>query len=292
LTGGIQNWNPQSDTAYGIVDVASKANAISFTNIQQFTAARAKVTSYPDVTGNPAAITSISGSCSPTFYGNTVSVPTQTEITDPGVGETIASSAIVGIGPFGLLVENDGQTSNLVSNATYAGYEPFLGSGTGAMGLPQPSAQVDTTGLMGAQYLGTIYGGGSNTSNWTSLVASFGFPSAPTSCPSGSFLTPILGGDFPGNDPTQSPAGTGSGYGNCDLVVDLGKQDATNNGLFPNATVYLGSTFAGNTTKANYSFPAVAVAGQLNGKYAVFVIGVDTTGTPSQAWGIYLFQSN
>jgi hypothetical protein len=160
------------------------------------------------------------------------------------------------------------------------------------MGLPQPSAQVDTTGLMGAQYLGTIYGGGSNTSNWTSLVASFGFPSAPTSCPSGSFLTPILGGDFPGNDPTQSPAGTGSGYGNCDLVVDLGKQDATNNGLFPNATVYLGSTFAGNTTKANYSFPAVAVAGQLNGKYAVFVIGVDTTGTPSQAWGIYLFQSN
>lgn len=292
LTGGIQNWSPQSDTAYGIVDVASKANAISFTNIQQFTSAGTKVASYPDLTGNPTAITSISGACSPTFYGNTVSVPTQTEITDPGVGEIIASSAIVGIGPSGLLLENDGQSSNLVSNATYAGYEPFLGSGTGALGLPQPSGQVDTGALMGAQYLGTIYGGGSDAGNWTSVVASFGFPSAPSDCPSGSFQSPIFGGDYPGNDPTQSPQGTSSGYGNCDVVIDLGKQDATNNGLFPNATIYLGSTFAGNTSKSNYRFPATAVAGQLSGKYAVFVIGVDTTGTPNQAWGIYLFQSN
>jgi hypothetical protein len=160
------------------------------------------------------------------------------------------------------------------------------------MGVPQPSAQVDTGALSGAQYLGTIYGAGSNTSNWTSLVASFGFPGAPSGCPSGSFQTPIFGGDFPGDDPTQSPQGASGGFGNCDVVIDLGSQDATNNGLFPNATIYLGSTFAGNSTKTNFAFPAVAVAGQLNGKYAVFVIGVDTTGTPSQAWGIYLFQSN
>jgi hypothetical protein len=32
----------------------------------------------------------------------------------------------------------------------------------------------------------------------------------------------------------------------------------------------------------------VAIAGQLNGKYAIFVLGVDST----QPWAIYLMQSN
>jgi len=292
FTGGIQNWDPTIDTAYGIVDVSGKGSTVNFSNIQQFTAAGAKVTSYPDVSGNPSAVSSIAGACSPTFYGNTVSVPTETMITDPGVGETISSGAVVGVGPSGLLVESDGQTLSLVSNAKFSGYEPFLGSGTGAVGLPQPSSSVDVGALSAAQYLGTIYGGGSSTSNWTSLLASFGFSGPPSGCPSGSFQAPVLGGDFPGNDPTQSPQGASSGYGNCNVVIDLGKQDAANNGLFPNATIYLGSGFAGNGTKSSYSFPATAIAGQLGNKYAIFAIGVDSTGTPNQAWGIYLFQSN
>ena len=41
-------------------------------------------------------------------------------------------------------------------------------------------------------------------------------------------------------------------------------------------------------TKATYSFPAMAVAGQLNGKFAIFVLGVDAR----QPWAIYLLQSN
>jgi hypothetical protein len=56
--------------------------------------------------------------------------------------------------------------------------------------------------------------------------------------------------------------------------------------------VYVGSGFGTNTTGKTYSFPAVAIAGQLNGKYAIFLIGVDSTGSPHQAWGIYLLQSN
>jgi hypothetical protein len=251
-----------------------------------------QVTSYPDIAGNPSAITSIEGACSSTFYGNTTSVPGQVTINNPGVGETIENPAIVGIGSSGLLLENDGQTSNLVSNAQFSGYQPFLGSGTGALGLPEPSADVNVSDLQGAQFLGSIYGGGSTRSNWTSLLASFGFPSAPSGCPSGTFQAPLIGGDFPSNDPTQSPNNTATGFGSCDVVIDLGKQDSANNGLFPNATIYLGTAFAGNTMGTTYSFPATAIAGQLNGKYAVFVIGMDTTGTPNQAWGVYLFQSN
>ena len=77
-----------------------------------------------------------------------------------------------------------------------------------------------------------------------------------------------------------------------DIGIDLGQQSSSQAGLFPNATIYLSQEFTGNTTAGTYSFPATAIAGQLNGKYAVFVIGVDTTGTPNQAWGVYLFQSN
>lgn len=290
--GGIQNWDVQDDTAYGQVTVSTSGSTVTFNKIQQFTSAGAQVSDYPDIPGDPAAVTSVAGSCSQTFYGNTVSVPGDVAVTLPGPGETITSSAIVGVGPTGLLVENNGQTENSVSNASFTGYQPFLGSGTGALGLPQPSSAVDTKALSGAQYVGVIYGGGSGNKDWTSRIASFGFPSAPTGCPSGSLQLPIFGGDFPNNDPTQSPANTPTGFGNCDIGIDLGQQSSSQAGLFPNATIYLSQEFTGNTTAGTYSFPATAIAGQLNGKYAVFVIGVDTTGTPNQAWGVYLFQSN
>jgi hypothetical protein len=63
--------------------------------------------------------------------------------------------------------------------------------------------------------------------------------------------------------------------------------------LYEGATVWVGASTATNTSTANaYSIPAVAIAGTLNGKYAIFLIGEDTVGSPNQAWGIYLLQSN
>ena len=52
--------------------------------------------------------------------------------------------------------------------------------------------------------------------------------------------------------------------------------------------MWLGANYAANTTKATYSFPAVVLAGQLSGKFAIFVLGVDA----KQPWAIYLLQSN
>jgi hypothetical protein len=286
--GGIANWDPQVDTAYGSVQVSTKGSTITFGSIAQYTASGKKLSSYQDLDGNPTAINSIEGACSSTFYGNTISVPANADIGTPGTGETINIPAIVGIGSSGLLLENNGETSNLVSNASASGYQPFLGSGTGAMGLPKPGSAVDPKSLGVAQLFGVIYGGGTGKSDWTSVASSFGLSSTPTTCPAGNFQSPLFGGDFPNNDPTKSS----SGHGNCNVVIDLGVQDPSNNGLFPNARVYLASGFAGNPQASAHSYPAVAIAGQLEGKYAVFVIGVDTTGTPVQAWGIYLFQSN
>ena len=94
----------------------------------------------------------------------------------------------------------------------------------------------------------------------------------------------IYGGDFTKDNPSASS----NGFGNCDLAIDLGSQDPSNNGRFPKATVWIGASYAANTTGKTYSFQAVAIAGQLNGKYAIFLLGVDSV----EPWTIYLLQSN
>jgi hypothetical protein len=130
-------------------------------------------------------------------------------------------------------------------------------------------------------------------SGWTSTATSFGFASLPSGCNNAAFGVPatdtnvLFGGDFPNNDPSTSS----NGYGNCNVAIDLGTQDSANNGLYPNATVYMqggASGFSANTTGGMNKFSAVAIAGQLNGKYALFLIGLDAT----EPWGIYLLQSN
>jgi hypothetical protein len=125
-------------------------------------------------------------------------------------------------------------------------------------------------------------------------VASFGFATLPTNCKSTATQTStmIYGGDFTNNNPSLASTQTAGGFGKCDVAIDLGTEDPNNNGLYPNAKVYVGTAFQGNGLGAKYNFPVVAIAGQLNGKYAIFLLGADTKGSPNQAWGIYLLQSN
>jgi hypothetical protein len=179
-----------------------------------------------------------------------------------------------------------------------AKYDNILGAGTGAVGLPKPSSAVDTTSLIAAQYLGFTFGagvsplGGVGSSGWSSHLSSFGFPATLQSncsafaAQTGKLVNGIYGGDFAQTNGQDDPSSSSGGFGNCDVAVDLGTQD--NNGLFTKATVWLGAKYAGNTTGQTYSFPAVAIAGQLNGKNAIFVLGVDAM----QPWAIYLLQSN
>ncbi len=287
LTTGAQEllrWNPQTETAYGSVDIGANGSTVTLNNISQHTLPSSGGTGAP---ANPSP-TSVTGSCSPTPYGNTVSIPGEVTITNPGNGQKVTPQALLGIGPSGLLVEDNGMNVSATPL-----YENALGAGSGAIGLPKPSASVDTGSLTGAQYLGFFYGTGTGlvtSPDWSTSLASFGFSSLPASCASiaPQTGTMLYGGDFTNNDPTTSM----TGYGNCDFAIDLGLQDTKNNGLYPSATVYVGSGFGTNTTGKTYSFPAVAIAGQLNGKYAIFLIGVDTVAPPNQAWGIYLLQSN
>jgi hypothetical protein len=287
-------WDPATETAYGSVDISSSGSTVNFKNIQQFT--------LPSVGGTGVAqppSSSPTGICGPTNFGNTIVVPGQAVITNPGVVPPIPVSpqATIGIGPSGLLVEdNTGPGGGtLAGSSPPLPYDNVLGAGTGAVGLPKPSAALDTSAVVGAQYLGFIYAAGvynnGQNTGWSSHLASFGFSTVPTGCASVAPKTSTLiyGGDFTNDDPS-APAYK-DGFGNCNFAIDLGSQSA-NNGLYLNATVWVGgapgAAYPTNSTGAAYSFQAVAIAGQLNGKYAIFLIGTDST----QPWVIYLLQSN
>ncbi|MBT9331581.1 hypothetical protein [Paracidobacterium acidisoli] len=270
-----------NETAYGSVDIGTSGSTVNLTNIQQFTLSS---TGGAGAQVQPAA-TPVTGACGTTSYGNTISIPYPVTITNPGGGQTTPPPAVLAIGPSGLLVEDNGLGSNGLT------YQTSLSGGTGAIGLPRPSQPLDTGTVVGAQYLGFIFGAptGGNfgaPTGWSSHVASFGFTSLPSNCSSvaAQTTTLIYGGDFTNDNPSASP----NGFGNCDFAIDLGPEDSTNNGFYPNATVWMGAGYAANTSNKNNSFSAVGVAGQLNGKYALFVLGANT----GQQWAIYLLQSN
>jgi hypothetical protein len=135
----------------------------------------------------------------------------------------------------------------------------------GAIGIIQPSSALDTGKVVSAKYLGFYYEPGGTP---VTQLASFGCSGS--GCASPPSPTAIIGGVFPNDDPSQ-PAGQ-------DITIDLGTQDANNNGLYPMATV----------TVSGVMFPAAVVVGSLENKYAVFLLAQDTTNNVSLA--IYLFQ--
>jgi hypothetical protein len=314
------SWNPTAETVYGSVDIGGSGSAITFNNIQQYTLPNFPVTNAdgslglgaPATPATPFNVTSPqTGTCSPTYYGNTTMVPGNLSITDPNPASPTPPVSMVGIGPTGLLVaSNAANGENAQRGASQTFYQNLLGAGTGAIGLPKPSSAVSTSALVGAQYLGFLYGSGAfrgtGSDGPSTYVASFGFATLPPDCNSVAAQTPtmIYGSDFgpPPNDPDSTQSESNGFPLDCDLAIDLGAQDPNNNGFYPNATVWLGAGAAENESAAggfcspqsvcSYSVPAVAIAGQLGGTNAIFVSALDDDGIPNQALGIYLFQSN
>jgi hypothetical protein len=280
----LPNAGDNAGTAYGSLNIAAIGSAVNFTNISQLSISGSSPT-------DPSP-TTVAGTCSPTVLGHVISVPDTVTITDPGNGEQVTPTATIAIGPTGFLVEDNGGGDNV------------MGAGNGAIGLPVPAGPLSTSTLTSAQYTGFIYGTGALGNNLknlvavpsSTLIASFGYSDVQTACPTPpapQTSTILYGGEFAANDPAKNS------YGNCDFAVDFGVQDAKTNGLYSAATVWIGAAFPGNPIGQSYSFPAVAIAAQLQGKNAIFVIGLDTTGLKNisqgqqtQDWGIYLLQSN
>ena len=249
-SSGTSTWVPATDTTYGTFQVVTSGANWNFSNITQFT-----------LTGGAPAN---SGSGLPTGFcgiGTTgYAVTVSSGATQPPV-----ATVTMGFGPSGFFLEDNGSTQ-----AQPVGVVPSnaLGAGVGAIGVLQPSSALDTSAVVGAKYLGFYYEPGIVGGAPVAQLASFGCTG--TACPAPPTNTSIIGGVFPNDDPAQ-PA-------NQDVTLELGSQAASSNGLYPSATV----------TLSGVTFPGVAIAGTLEGKYVIFLIAEDTVnGVPL---AIYLFQ--
>jgi hypothetical protein len=162
--------------------------------------------------------------------------------------------------------------------------------GWNVLGIAMPSSAIDQSSFAGANYFGLMY----YPSSSAELPAGFGdFAGSSSSCSSlktvlaAASFTPsanaIYGGEY-----ASLGTSTASGSENCDIAVDLGAQDGTNNGYFPNATVYVAPGVI-NSGATAVSLSAIAVAGTADGHKAIFLTYY---GGANQAkpLGIYLFQ--
>jgi hypothetical protein len=297
------------DTAdYGGVTLSSQGSAITFRT-------------QPYVIGAPAPTGfNVTGGCSLTNLGAVTAYP----LNSLGAASNLE---LIAIGESGLLVSS----FNAVGSTSSTG---AFGGGTGVIGVAEPVGPVNVSAVVGAQYngflydpqntvggsydittLASAYGDFSPTSSTcsalqSSLVANNGqgsgnIPALPSanSIYGGEFLTTTSNGSV--NDPTGA-----SGSENCDVVIDLGEQSSISSGIFPNATIFIGSNFPPYSISNPWScsggpcavsFPAAAVVGQVQGQYVIFVVASPHStppaqlpnqfgGSPSQAIGIYLFQ--
>lgn len=296
-----------ADTAdYGGVSVSTAGSAVTFST-QPFLVGA--VSQQP---------TTSTGGCSNSNFGPVTAFPLN-GFTNP------ANLELISMAPAGLLV------------SSFPGGDPgAFGGGSGVMGVTVPSAAVNVSTVVGAQYNGFFYSpqnAATSSYDVTVLASSYGDNNAAsTACSTlnASLMAnfnqgartiaalpsanTIYGGEFltgSGSGQDNDPGGA-NGSENCDVAIDLGAQDSTSNGLFPHATVFIGSNYPpfssshpwecfGTNLTCSVSFPAAAVVGTVQGQYVIFVVGSAATnpaaqlpnnvGSPvAQQLGIYLFQ--
>lgn len=291
---------------YGIVTINSQGSAVTFS-------------AHPFLIGSkPQATSTVTGGCSQTVFGALTAYPLNSFSNSGPLPELIS------IGTSGLLVS--------AFDPGFGGLGAF-GGGTGVIGVGGPSSPLDVNSVISAQYNGLIFSPSNpvkQSYDITVLASAFGNHTAasqpcsalqaslaanngqggrtvpvlpsPNSIYGGEFLTISAAGNV--NDPTGA-----SGSENCDVAIDLGTQDSNTSGLFPNATVFIGSNFPPFSASTPWtcggvcavSFPAAAIVGQVQGKYVILVSasGIstppaqlpDASGFPRpQPVGIYLFQ--
>jgi hypothetical protein len=166
-------------------------------------------------------------------------------------------------------------------------------TGGAVIGVVEPSSPLSTSDVAAGNYLGFLYE--PENSGAVPVVPGITAPVAFAPGPSNS----LIGGGFPNDDVTQVPG--------TDMTINLGTQDSTLNGLYTSASItvldpfqncanYTGSGTPGEPgiNAQGYitcTFPAVAVVGNPEGKYAIFVSSYNwaaqMAGVPMQ---FYLYQ--
>jgi len=275
---------------YGSVSISTQGSAVTFN-------------AKPFLIGSVAqAASTVTGGCSDTNLGALTAYP----LNSFGAASNLE---LISMGSSGLLVSSSTGLNPVDFGA--------FGGGTGVIGIAEPSAPVDVSAVVGAKYNGFVYAPLNSvheTYDITVLASSFGDDSAASQACSalqsslaanngqGAKTVPILpsanslyGGEFlvtTSSGTVNDPTGM-SGSEDCDIAIDLGTQDLATNGLFPNATVFIGSNFppysastpwlcSDTGTTCAVSFPAAAVVGNVKGQYVIFLAGSASSTPPAQ----------
>lgn len=139
----------------------------------------------------------------------------------------------------------------------------------GLVGVIQPLSALDTSMVLGNKYVGFRFE--PKLSIQTQPVA-FGPGAAPT--------LGIVGGAYPNDDLTSVPT--------TDTTITLGTQDPANNGLYESATITIPDPAQACGSGATCMLPAVAVVGNPDSKFAIFLIAQNRVSNTPIA--LYLFQ--
>jgi len=172
-------------------------------------------------------------------------------------------------------------------------------AGASVAGMAEPSSALTTSALAAGEYLGFLYEApvsSSVLSGATAFTAPVGFGQVVPSS-----ANTMTGGIFPNDDVTATP--------NSDIQITLGTEDSTLNGLYPSASITvldpdqncanftyfsLKGVAASGVNANGYitcTFPGVAVAGNPDGNYAIFVNSYNWAASlGGQPMEIFLFQ--
>jgi hypothetical protein len=238
---------------------------------------------------------------------------------------------LISIGQSGLLASSFNATGSVSTVGAFGG-------GNGVIGVLEPSSPVDASIVVNAIYNGFIYApknGVGGTYDITVLASAFGNHAGDSPACSAlqasiaanhgqgagtiasvPFTDTIYGGEFltvGSSGAVNDPSGA-LGSENCDVAITLGTQDSNYAGLFPNATIFIGSNYPpfstsnpwncfGTTSVCAVSFPAAAIVGQVQGKFVIFVTANANSSPPAQLpdgfgnriaqpLGVYLFQKS
>jgi hypothetical protein len=258
------NWAVNNATAYGNVQVSTSGATWNFSSFRQFTLAGS---------ANQSGITLPPGSCSST--DGTINIPS---------GSGRSASTTLEVGPSGFFVAHQ-----LVSSGP-------RGTTTGAVGVIVPAGPLNTASIAAASYVGFVDEPGLAAAGQpTTQMASFGGSITGAGCQTSPPPSSMCGGVFSGDNLGNLK------QANTDTTISLGAEDSVNFGLYRSATVTIpdpgGSPgacvppgVAGTDSQNNptCTVPAVAVVGNPEGNFAIFLIAQDMVNNSPMV--IYLLQ--
>ncbi len=243
---------------YGSVQISGTGTAFTFSNLNMY--------GFSGDSLSPAALPV--GNCGTTQSGYVINSTATTQFYYyPGSGglpttvQTTSVTLTTALSPSGLFVMDQDQGSPYLFDTMPGTTGPM-----GLVGVQQPASALDTGSIVSGKYLGFEYNAAEvGLGNPASNPVSFGQVAG-----SGTVMT---GGGYANDDVTQTPA--------ANITMNLGQQDSANNGLYKNVTATvpdtfsecLGKPFGGTDSSGNptCTFSGVAVAGNVAGKFVIFV---------------------